>query len=364
MIQYQIRATDSYGNTLAFLKDFKSCSYTIRGDGGVGVLQLTVPQKYRSIFNSDNPDYRISVWRSINGSSFKLDGRTEFLALKWETNNTDIIVTAQSIQHILTRRINAYQSGLDLYTVFTSLPAGDIMKALVRNNFTTGIDASRDGSEVYADISSYLSVGADAGDGSTLTIECSRKNVHDTIMELAASSWEAGTWLAGIITSDGNSWTFNTYQDYFGVDRSYLAFSPSIGNVQNIVVGFDLTDEKNWGIAGGRGQGATRVMSSAGATGRAGASPIARKELFTQNTQAVSIAQLTHLASSEIRQLRGVRQFQCELVQVPSYLRGVDYNVGDYLTVLFNGLRYTMRLDVVEVSITPGQLTERALLRL
>jgi hypothetical protein len=45
-------------------------------------------------------------------------------------------------------------------------------------------------------------------------------------------------------------------------------------------------------------------------------------------------------------------------------VRGVDYNVGDILTVEFNKTQYTTRLDVIDVTINASGITERAELRL
>jgi hypothetical protein len=51
------------------------------------------------------------------------------------------------------------------------------------------------------------------------------------------------------------------------------------------------------------------------------------------------------------------------LVPTPGFARGLHFDMGDLLTVQYNGTSLSMRLDVVEVSLQNGQWIEKASLR-
>ena len=361
MIQYQIRYADTYGATICFIPDFQQCEYAVRADGKIGGMQIVLPKYYKSIVNPNMVDYRLSVYRSVNGAPFSIDGSTEFLARKWETDDNSITVFADSLQSLLQRRIIAYPANVLTYSKFSDF-AGNICKRIMRTNFGADILVSRDGDEINADISTLLTINADTNDGTAIQISCSRRNVADAIESICNASYENGTWIAGLITSDGNQWRFDTYANYYGVYRPEVLFSPDIGNVQNVKISFDLTEQKTFIIAGGQGQEAARIITSAYSSSGIAASFLNRNEYFYQNTQVNDINYLQALASQELRSLRGQQTFECELVQTPSSIRGLHYNLGDVLQVQFDSQRYIMRLDQVQVSIGQSGVNEKAVL--
>ena len=46
------------------------------------------------------------------------------------------------------------------------------------------------------------------------------------------------------------------------------------------------------------------------------------------------------------------------------YVRGINYNIGDILSVFFNGIVYSVRLDIIEVRFDETGSSEIAELRL
>ena len=361
MIQYQVRYADVYGATICYIPDFLQCEYVVRADGKVGGMQIVLPKYYRSIANSNTVDYRLSVYKSINGSPFVIDGSTEFLTRKWDTDDNTITVYADSLQSLLTRRIIAYPANVLTFSKFSDF-AGNICKRIMSTNFGSAIAAARDGSEINADISSLLTISADTNDGMPIQISCSRRNVADAIESICNASYENGIWMVGLITSNGDQWRFETYANYYGVYRPAVLFSPDIGNVQNVKISFDLTEQKTFIVAGGQGQEAARIITSAYSSSGLAASFLNRNEYFYQNTQVNNVTYLQALASQELRAMRGVQSFDCELVQTPSSIRGLHYNLGDVLQVQFDSQRYTMRLDQVQVSIGQSGVNEKAVL--
>ena len=363
MITYTIRYSTSDGSLIAFINDFESCRYVIRGDGQVGAMELVISTAHSDWFNPTNVDYRLTVWRSINNQQALLEGATEFLTVGWKITNTKITVTALSLQSLLQRRIIAYYAGLADYSKFTSKYAGNIMKVLVRTNCTSGFAANRDGVDTYVAMDN-LTVNGDNNDGVVLSYSCSRNNLLDAITALSQSSTQSGTWIVGQITSNGSAWTFDTYPQYFGQDRrGQSVLSLGNRNVEQVELTYDRTSEYTTVIAAGAGTESARVIGTNFSV-EVTASPYNRKELFYTNPQLKKQTEVDVAALNLTRANRATFSFSAALIQTPQFVRGVDYNVGDILTVEFNGTQYTTRLDLVDISITNSGVTERAELRL
>jgi len=361
MIKYYAIIKDSVGSSVAMINDFYTLNYQLRVDGQIGAFSMQVSTKYIALFNVNKKDYRVQIWRSINNMTPVLDGKTEFLITKWEITRDYIIVVGNSVQELLSRRIIAYPANQSTYSVWTG-NAGDIMKRIVRTNFTSAILASRDGNDAYADISAYLSVAGDYGDGVLMTKSASRQNVLDVINDIASTSYEQGTWIAGIITSNGSTFLFDTYTT-FGIVRT-LPMSELIGNIDNVVLTYDLSGQKSFVVAAGQGVEQARVIATAFAETRATASVLNRIETFIENGQISNVNALTTLARQELQYARGIQYIQCNLTITPTFIRGIHYNIGDTLIINFNNQQFTMRLDVVEISIQNNVLQERASFRI
>jgi hypothetical protein len=326
-------------------------------------MELVVPIVLIDWFNPSNVDYRLTVWRSINNQQGLLEGATEFLTVGWKITDDRITVTALSLQSLLQRRIVAYYAGLDNYSKFTSVYAGNLMKILVRTNLTSGFAANRDGVDTYVAIDNLTVVG-NANDGAVLTYSCSRNNVLQAITTASQASTQSGSWIVGQITSNGSAWTFDTYPQYFGQDRrGQSVLSLGNRNVEQVELTYDRTQEYTAVIAAGSGTEAARFIGT-NFSAEVTASPYNRKEMFYSNPQLTSQAAVDTAAVNLTRANRATFSFSAALIQTPQFVRGVDYNVGDILTVYFNKTQYTTRLDVIDVTINASGVTERAELRL
>lgn len=364
MIRISIRVATAENSILAFITNFSTLNYVLRGDGQIAACDLTVPMMYKDIFGPTNIDYRITIWRSINNQVEMLEGSTEYLTRKWVFTDTTITITALSIQSILARRINAYPANNTTYTKFTTAFAGNIMKDLVRYNFTSSYNAAlRDGDDSYVAISNLI-VAGNSGDGIAMSIACSRDNVYETIQNISQSSITAGVWLIGQIVSDGSAWTFNTYPFWFGSNRNgQTILSVTNRNIENIELTYDRTVEQTAVITGGAGTDAGRIIGTAFSP-QITASPYNRTELFYSQPQANKVAEANDWANSVLRQSRAAFGFKADILQTPNYIRGIDYNIGDILQLNFLDTNYQVRLDIVSVSIQNGEVRERGELRL
>jgi len=363
MIRYQIRICDDAGITQAIPRDFRSCRYTLRADGEIGACELVLPRtKYEDLANSSNPDYRIQIWRSINGGNYRLDGHTEYFALQWNTTDDAITITAPSIQHLMTRRINAFYAGYQDFVTrvgaIYSGPVTTIMYDVINANFGIGMtDPNRD---VIGILTPTLAINGPTALGPSLNIAATRENVFDIMKKLMDASWQQGRWSVGLISSNGETWNFDAYVDFAGVDRrSSLILSPEAKNIQNAVLNINSIDEKSAIIGAGRGTGQARFIRIAQSAAVIAKSLYGYKEGFVENTNARN-NQIINTARAELRKKRTTVEFTCDLTQTQGTIRGIHYDIGDYLRVRYLGKRYDMRLDVVEISLDANNSVETA----
>lgn len=363
MIRYQVRICDDTGVTQAVSLDFSSCRYTIRTDGEIGMCEMVLPRsRYEEMMRSSNPDWRIQIWRSVNGLTYTLDGQTEFLILSWETTDDTIKVVAPSVQHLLTRRINAYYAG------YQDLPTGDgaiysgqvtrIMYEVMEANFLS-TNPERDVITLSYIVPGFQ-INGPLNLGPTITVACSRENVFDILNKMSDASFTQGRWAVGLVRSNGQTWRFDAHIDFAGIDRRRtLVLSPDLSNVQNAVLSQNAIDRKSAVIAAGRGTGKARSLSIQISASRVASSIIGYNEAFAEDTNSRD-AQIPAVARAMLRKRRLITELSCDLTQSPNTVRGIHYDVGDFLRVRYLRRNYDMRLDMVEVTLTGTTGVERA----
>jgi hypothetical protein len=363
MITISLRIATPANAILAYVQNYSNLRYVLRGDGQVGACMFTVPLGMYNLFNPDNSDYRVTIWRSINNNTAKLEGNTEYLTATFVITDTDITVTAYTLIELTRRRFILYPANNTTYTKFTSQNAGNIMKSIVRSNMTSAAVSLRDGDDSYVAISN-LTVDANANDGISMSISCSRNNLYDTLQTIATASQQAGSWIVGDIISDGISWTFQTFATVYGLNRSeQQSLSLENGNIEQVELTYDYSSEYNFAVVAGAGTEIARQIGTAQSE-YISRSPYARREYLYNNTQLRTSAEVIDAAKNIVRKMRPQFGFKCSLLQTANYLRGINYNVGDILNVQFRGTIYKTRLDVIEVSVDANGIQENAELRL
>jgi hypothetical protein len=164
-INYDVRLYTPDGTFLTSLGNIidaenAGLDYALRSDGGIGALTLTVPQGDLDVyFNWQNVDYKIGVWRSINGAPYVLDNDAMFFIRKFEYFRGYTRLTAYHALELLTRRLNGYrkingkgsilplknnwgpqQAGTSISDIegagFVLGYAGNLMKGIVRQNYS------------------------------------------------------------------------------------------------------------------------------------------------------------------------------------------------------------------------------------
>lgn len=165
-VQYDIRLYTPDGTFLTSLNsiidaDGAGMDYVLRSDGDIGALTIIIPQgELDRYFNWQNVDFKIGVWRSINGAPYALDNDAMFFIRKFEYFRGHTRITAYHALELLTRRLNAYRQQQSYGTLSDSIAlwnnwgpqqtsttdiqnqnlklsfTGNVMKGIVRQNYS------------------------------------------------------------------------------------------------------------------------------------------------------------------------------------------------------------------------------------
>ena len=368
MTTYEVRIADALGTQLAAVRDFTTdpdkggamCAYALNV-GQVGALTLTLPPQYDKALLLDG---RISVFRDVGGGG-KREGDAQFLIRKWVYGEQTTTVTAYHVNDLLRRRIINYFSGTT-YTSKTSTAADNLIKAFITQQLGAGIvGADRIGVETYADISAYLSLQASTGLGPTTSLAAAWQNLFDVVRKLADAATQAGTYLtADVVATSDSALELRTYVGQRGVDRRAsgtqgLIFASTLGNVENVALTVDRTNEVTFATAAGVGQGTARMTQTASDDARMAESPFNRREVFVDQSNVTDTAQLLAYARAAVRAGRPAISLTGDIVETPFCVRGLHYDLGDYVTVQHRGQQYDVRLDTIAVQLGRGTVQQK-----
>jgi hypothetical protein len=243
-------------------------------------------------------------------------------------------VRAYHATKLLDRRIIAYSAG-STYTTKAAAAADNQIKAFVNENMLSGIvGADRDGVETQADVSAYLTMQANLGQGASIAKSAARRRLMDVAIDLAQASTTAGTYLTfEIVAPTETTLELRTYAGQRGVDRRFgtanpVILSPERGNLVNAHLVVDYVEAATFIVAGGQGEEENRLIGTAFDSVRAGVSPFGRIERFRDAAGVASQAALT---------------------------RGIDFDLGDIVTAESPraGQQFDVRIDMIRETITP-----------
>lgn len=366
MAEHQLTFRNSASGLLLTVFDAFVSLDMARSENNIGALTLVLPSLYDNfIFAGDDValDNRIEVNRSINGSSFYLEGETQWLvrhAQKILTADGQRLTKVYAVDAIelLTRRIVAYAAG-SAQADKSATAADNLVKAFVRENLgSLATDTARD-------LSTYLTVQANLTLAPTIAKACSRRNVLEVLQEIAMASAIAGTYLAfDIIAVTSSSLEFRTYIGQRGIDHrassgAAVFIGPDFGNMSDVVRGYDHLDEWTYVYAGGQGEGEARSIATASDTVRIALSPFNRIEKFidSRQTSDVITGALQDEADQALRDGRSRKTFTGQFIDTPACLYGLNVSYGDYVTAQFDNESINCRMSKVNIKIEDGKET-------
>lgn len=351
MANYEVWLCDAFGTTLDIIDNFFSLSYT-RTVNDIGGLELRLTGTYP--LSNVKVDGRILVYR---------DGRLEidapWLIRKWEKQlsadgTRTLTVYGVSANEILTRRI-VDATNDDPESTKADYP-DNIMKAIVREQFH---DTDTD----YRDISAYLSVESDASLGISACKTVGHANVFDALQEITQTSISDGSPVYfDVVSTTSSGLEFRTYKTLRGINHTFpnginpVTLSPDYGNLSNVTLAFDRSQEVTAVLAGGAGIGVERIATDALSTPRITESPLNRREVFIQVNNTENDNSVYSEAQAALRAGRPVRTFSGEMVNIPGTCEyRVHWSLGDKVTVSFDGDSFDCTIDGVSVTVQGGK---------
>ena len=352
---YELRVADASGNRLATVANFIETENAaldyILSVGKIGVLTVTVPATIDpTLFPLDA---RMSVWRSINGAPPVQDGQAVYLARVWEYGTDYTTITGFHVNELFARRIVAYGTWRAEGNQ-AAAPADDLIKTLINQNMLSGTGGGfRYGDPTQVDISALLSIAGNYGQGVSAPKMASWRPLMDTILEVAEASTFSGTYIAAeVVAPTESTLEARTYAGQRGVDHgstssSPIVFSEARGNLKNAKLTIDRSQEVTWALARGSGTGVVVQTASALDSTRIAESPFNRREALVDVTNISDPNQLQAEANAAVRAGRPIRTLQADLVETPATTRGIQFDLGDIVTIEHRGLTIDMRLDLI-----------------
>jgi hypothetical protein len=270
---YSVVLSSPLNLNLLTIANFASLEYT-RSVNAVGVMTLVLPATFdRSLIGRDS---RLEIWRHLEGHKF-LETKTQWLVSKAVLNVDAHIFTVQALSAIdlLRRRIVAYDSGTSQST--KSGAADSIIVEFVDENLGSAV------SDSDRDWSSLVDIKAAAGTGPTANKSASRRNLLQTVQEIAQAAATDGTpvFFDMEYNPDSGKQEFWTFIGQRGIDHTQalggVTLSLDRKNITGVIQGNDYTDEITFAYAAGQGTGSDRTVQTASDDDRIGSSPFGRK---------------------------------------------------------------------------------------
>jgi hypothetical protein len=369
---YTIWLSSPTGERIAVLDRFVRLEYRRRvNDAGFGMglfgrvsypftLMLSWPSLPPSLVRLFQRDYRLEVWRSVDGGLLELDTETVWFIAQVVQRVTGrgervLIVHAEPATSLLSRRIVASASGGS--RAQKSGPADDLIRAIVREHFGSAAGTERD-------VSAWLTIpteGEDRSGGASVSKAFAWRNVLTVLQELAEASAEAGIPLFfDVVAPTPSTLRFETYAQVRGTDHSRgnsrgmepVVLSVETGTLTDVVRSVEWREEITAVYVGGQGARESRAVVEVSDAARAARVPFGRCEVLHDARQVAMTEGLTSEGHTRLREGQPAVTFSAQVVNRPSALYGVHWRFGDRVTAEFEGEVLTCRVDQVQVVVT------------
>lgn len=348
------RLADPLGNHKVEIANYKSYDYTLNcSPGAIGVLEMELPRSFNTTLL--RKDARIGPWRSIDGRAAYNDGLAQYTIEVIKYRSTYTAIRAYHTTGLMERRIVAYAAGSS-YAQKSAAPADNQLKAFWRENAGSLVSgANRDGGYTNPDISAYVATQSDQSLGPSVAKAAARRQLLAVARELAEASATAGTYMTfEIMAPSEGALELRTYTGQRGVDRrvgtsNQIILREQAGVLENAELEINYHDERTFIVAGGQGEGTSRLIATQRDLVRANASPFGWSESFLDMSNVNDLTSLQDDADSGVWYSRPVITFSGDLIESPVLVRGVDFDLGDIVTAEDpqTRLQFDVRLDVV-----------------
>ena len=369
---YQLVLYDTTGTRLAIIDDYRSLQYGHQVNGaGFFTLNLSYNDSKRSLFQSN---YILEVKRKIPEY---LDWYSEFVGhcedfapTFYGNGNTQFSIVGSGFNGLLGRVIVAYEEGSAQSK--KSAAAETAMKEYVREN-RGDLATIANGREADASLTGF-SVEADGASGDTWDGERSGKKLLEALQDIANySNIDYNTIVHP--TLGMGSYLFETYVGQMGLDRTTLGldtstglnaagnsphvFSLERGNVQVAYLRQKHKTEINRVFVYGQdditGLGIIRYRENFEAVD---GDALNVREAMRGGASQATDAEMDALGDEYLEEYQFKELFEFVPVDTPASVYGLDFTIGDRMTVKLGDIERDKRLTRVSVTVSGNESGE------
>lgn len=297
-----------------------------------------------------SPGWRVEVWRDPAGQGWRREIAAIYRQPEWSFGDRKILVClCPGLMSLLERRIVNWPANVANRTRFINIPGETIAKILV--DYNAGPNATSANGRKRDGAIAGLSVQADGGGGNLVDWYCAQENLLKTLQKLAlVAGGDFDLAATGPTTCE-----FRFYAGQLGVDRSAeVTFAIERGNMANVRYRNTRIDERTVACVWGQGEDADRDYATVIGPGWSSGNDI-EAYINANDIDFGDTAGLQTRGDQAMQELRARDELEFAVLQVPSTLYGVHYNLGDLVSVRnpITGLAVTLKMVGVTVSFDP-----------
>lgn len=357
---------NSQGERLHYFgSDFLSVSYT-KVVSGISKLHSFTALVGDMSMDLIQVDSQLQIWLKPEGGVAELDCLIFLRHWEWildESGSVQLSIGGNSTQdEFLDRRVVAYRSTTAQATA-TAEAADNLMKRIIRENFTAPVDTSR----VLPNVAgSIVTVEPDSTSGPLLDKSFSFQAVLELLQEIGEETYQAGNEvffeMAIANTNSNSGWVefqFRTYIGQPGTDRTQFTehpviFGPAFGNIEEMRLSYDYREEENAIFVLGQGVGLRRTVVEVHDTDAQIDSVWNRREGMVDARDVDDLTILTARGDTRIGETKPhtVVAGRVRSTEHTVYLR--DWRLGDRVTVDALDVQFEAIVRVVNVQYQRG----------
>jgi hypothetical protein len=358
MSRYEVIVKTDTGTPLLVLTQFASL-VAGRMDRSIMPLEIVMPQNDELYpVGTFEKDMIFELWREQN-ETMVLDGETCYFLrdIKYYRDGTSDVISLKAYDalYILDGREVEYNAGTSQAN--KTGVACNVIKEIIRENFTTATDTDRNLSALY------FTVDSDDGFGASVTKAFARQYVFSTIQALCNQSREAGIWVTFDVIYNGSfPLIFKTFIGQRGHDiTEQLLLGSDAGNITNPMINFDWTNESTVAYVAGKGEENLRKVGSATNIERLNESVWSRREYITENFQLDLVASLDAEAAAYLDKYSPRVVFSGEIVETEGTQYGINWNYGDKVRAKYLGYEFDCRVlgYLIEYKSSGGKIFDK-----
>lgn len=258
---------------------------------------------------------------------------------------TTISFMAVGFEILLQNRIIAYFAGVANRSVFAAQPAETVMKTLF--NYNAGSLATTANGRFLNGVITGATTGATSGAGNTISVGVAGQNLltaMQSIQEIAGGDF-------AVIYTAPATFTFTWYTGQRGADRSAtVIFSTATGTIGELVIEQLRIDDFNAVIVAGVGAESARAIVTRPAVLPTGFD-LREQWIDARNGQNTTAA-LQSTGDLELGlATKGRVTYSAQILQTPAMRYGVEYFIGDLVSVYTGSGTVTQKVNAVALSM-------------